>query len=156
MKVSLLIVFLCSAWLFAFAPPQELGTIEGSVLDKTEAVVPHASVVLENSQGQVLRSTTSDETGHFRIEHFPTGERVVVSAWHPLFAESKLEVTLAPGEHKQIELILTPKAADVGAGPGSGPKEPPPSRPSARSSRWIITSPRPLRTVATGSSTGSA
>jgi catecholate siderophore receptor len=80
----------------AVPAPQELVTIEGSVLDKTEAVVPHARVVLENSQGQILRSTTSDDSGHFRIENVPTGQyllRIELKGF-----ESKMQkITVAEG-----------------------------------------------------------
>lgn len=70
---SILFLLLFPALLWASAP-QELVTIEGSVLDKTEAVVPHARVVLQNTQGEILRSTTSDDTGRFRIENIPRGQ----------------------------------------------------------------------------------
>lgn len=50
----------------------------------------------------------SDEKGNFRIDSFPAGERVRVSAWHPLLNASETEIELAPGETKSIELIVSP------------------------------------------------
>lgn len=50
----------------------------------------------------------SDARGSFRFDDFPAGEPITLSAWHPLFQESQLEVRLEPGEHKRIELTLTP------------------------------------------------
>jgi hypothetical protein len=51
---------------------------------------------------------TTAASGNFRFENFPIGETVTLSAWHPLFQETRLEVHLEPGEHKQLELTLTP------------------------------------------------
>ncbi|MDH5672860.1 MAG: carboxypeptidase-like regulatory domain-containing protein [Myxococcales bacterium] len=51
----------------------------------------------------------TDGQGAFRIEGFPVGEKVRLSAWHPLFAEASLEVQLTAGEHKRVELELRPQ-----------------------------------------------
>jgi len=53
----------------------------------------------------------SDAQGKFRFENFPAGEEVKLSAWHPLFREVAIQVRVAPGETKRVELIATPLAA---------------------------------------------
>lgn len=58
---------------------------------------------------------TTDAEGKFELEDFPAGESVKLSAWHPLFEESTIEVRLEPGEEKSVELVLTPLASQVGA-----------------------------------------
>ena len=50
----------------------------------------------------------TDDQGNFRIDSFPPGERVTVTAWHPLLQQSELEVEIAPGETKNVELIVSP------------------------------------------------
>ncbi len=50
----------------------------------------------------------TDEHGKFRFDDFPAGEKVSLSAWHPLFKETKIELQVEPGEHKQLELVMTP------------------------------------------------
>ena len=61
--------------------------------------------------------TTTDAQGKFKLENFPAGETVKLSAWHPLVQESAIEVKLEPGEVKRVELTLTPV-------PGSATAEP--------------------------------
>jgi hypothetical protein len=69
----------------------------------------------------------TDQTGRFRFESFPTGEPVTVSAWHPLFQESRIELQLEPGEQKQIELVLTPQP-QAGSSPSASPPPAPPAK----------------------------
>jgi hypothetical protein len=54
-------------------------------------------------------ATVTDEKGNFRMGSFPAGERVKVAAWHPLLAESEIEVEVAPGETKSVELSVQPR-----------------------------------------------
>jgi hypothetical protein len=63
----------------------------------------------------------TDAQGKFRIDDFPAGETVKLSAWHPLFQESAVEVRAEPGEVKRVELTLTPLAAPA---PEPAPAEP--------------------------------
>ncbi|MBI2682734.1 MAG: TonB-dependent siderophore receptor [Acidobacteriales bacterium] len=53
--------------------PQELVTLEGTVADQTKAVVSGAKVHLLDAKGKTLRSTTTDEAGHFRIDNVASG-----------------------------------------------------------------------------------
>lgn len=52
--------------------------------------------------------TVTDDKGHFRIENFPADEPVTLNAWHPLFKEAKIELTLGRGEERKVELVLEP------------------------------------------------
>jgi hypothetical protein len=63
---------------------------------------------------------TSDAEGRFRMQDVPADEPFVISAWHPLFQEAKADVRVAPGETKQIELVLTPLPAAAGGEDGEG------------------------------------
>jgi len=55
----------------------------------------------------------TDARGSFRIEGFPNGEMVRVTAWHPLFEPSETFVWVEAGEQGQAELLLEPKARFV-------------------------------------------
>ena len=69
-----LFVLLAASLSFAAPEPQDLVTIRGTVTDKTQAVVPGAAVRLEDADGHVVRSTTANEVGEFRIENVPSGD----------------------------------------------------------------------------------
>jgi hypothetical protein len=59
-----------------------MGTIEGTVLDVTGAVVPNATVVLKGSDPRDQRTTRSGNTGSFKFDGVPSGRpyQVVVRA----------------------------------------------------------------------------
>jgi hypothetical protein len=50
----------------------------------------------------------TDAEGNFRIDSFPPGEQVTVTAWHPLLQQSEQQIEIAPGETKSIELVVSP------------------------------------------------
>src|SRR5580700_10227720 len=57
------------------------GSIVGSVVDSTDAVVPGATVTATNLATNIERSTTSNSDGLFAIPNLPTGNyQVDVSA----------------------------------------------------------------------------
>jgi hypothetical protein len=72
----------------------------------------------------------TDTTGKFRFDDFPTGEPVTVSAWHPLFQESRQELQVDPGAHQELEFALTPIAqpAEPPKSPRASPPRPHPTR----------------------------
>lgn len=51
----------------------------------------------------------SDARGAFRIDHFPAGEMVRVSAWHPLFELEETFVWIDAGKTSNVDLLLRPK-----------------------------------------------
>jgi catecholate siderophore receptor len=71
-RLLFFLLLFCSA-LIAEPAPQDLVTIQGTVTDKTQAVVPGASVVLQDEDGHTFRKTSADDAGNFRIENVPTG-----------------------------------------------------------------------------------
>ena len=72
----------------------------------------------------------TDANGAFRFESFPAGETITLSAWHPLFQEVTVQVTVEAGEHKRVELVLTP-AAPAPTAPGPTAPAPAPQAPQA-------------------------
>jgi len=56
--------------------------------------------------------TVTDGEGAFRIEGVPTGEKVSLSAYHPLLRRPAVtELTLSPGETRRVELVMNPARA---------------------------------------------
>lgn len=53
--------------------------------------------------------TITDEHGRFRIEGVPANETLRVNAWHLLFEDTSEQLTLRPGETRQLEFVLRPK-----------------------------------------------
>jgi hypothetical protein len=85
-------------------------------------------------------ATVTDDKGNFRIDGFPAGEQVTLSAWHPLFQEARLDLRVEPGETKKVELVLTPNVPHSPAPPQApaaapekapAPAEKAPAKPTA-------------------------
>jgi hypothetical protein len=53
-------------------------------------------------------ATVTGPDGRFRIDDFPTGEGVVVGAWHPLLGEARTTLWLTPGQHARTSLPVRP------------------------------------------------
>jgi Carboxypeptidase regulatory-like domain len=70
--VAILAVSLCLVSSFAYAQSSgNSGSISGSVLDPTGAVVPNAVVEIHNPVSQFDRSTTTDKSGSFSFSNIP-------------------------------------------------------------------------------------
>jgi hypothetical protein len=72
--ISLLIV-LGAANLFAQATAS--GTIQGTVVDKSQAVVTGASVVVTSKATGSSRNVTTDDTGHYRFDLLSAGSYTI-------------------------------------------------------------------------------
>ena len=73
------------AWLLtggaAFA--QSTGaTLQGDVFDEQGAILPGASVTIENVETGVLRALVTDSRGHYRAAALPPGRYRTVSYTH--------------------------------------------------------------------------
>lgn len=51
----------------------------------------------------------TDDLGAFRIDDFPAGEQVRLTAVHPLFEDAETSLWLEPGQQARIELRVRPK-----------------------------------------------
>src|ERR1700677_475815 len=66
-----LFVFLISAISPLLHAQSNAGSISGVVTDPTGAVIPGATVSIENPVSQYTRSTTTDSTGHYSFSNLP-------------------------------------------------------------------------------------
>jgi hypothetical protein len=67
---------------------------------RTDVVVLHHSLY-----------TLTDAQGAFRLENVPAGETITVNAWHPLFRETNINLSVQPNEVRQVPLTLSPSPA---------------------------------------------
>ncbi len=92
-------LFLLASILLLAAPAYAqvtTGTVSGTVVDPTEAVVPGATVTLTNLDTGLTREMQSDETGHFLFDRLPPG-RYRLTIYAPNFQNieiSALDVTI--------------------------------------------------------------
>jgi hypothetical protein len=71
-RYAALVVFLLALGLQAYAQSGgSSGTISGTVLDPTGAVVPNATVEIHNPVSHFDRSTTTDKSGNFSLPNIP-------------------------------------------------------------------------------------
>ena len=61
----------------AFAQATASATIQGTITDKSGAVVAGAEIVAKNKGTDITRTTSSDETGSYRFELLPVGTYMV-------------------------------------------------------------------------------
>jgi hypothetical protein len=87
--------------------------IQGRVLDREDQPVPGATVTLEDSTGEVLRSVVADDGGRFWLWHTEAGdfrlsaERI---GYAPVLGQP---VRLEPGEVVRVELRMEPQAVPL-------------------------------------------
>ena len=66
-----LFVFLFSSAFSMLHAQSNSGSISGVVTDPSGAVIPGASVSIQNPVSAYTRTTTTDSTGHFRFSNLP-------------------------------------------------------------------------------------
>ena len=106
---SFLFVFLFSALFSALHAQSNSGVVSGVVTDPSGAVVPGATVSIQNPVSQYTRTATTDKAGHFQFPNVPfnpyhltvamTGfSSVRAGCRRPLGRSSQLDHP-APGQH---------------------------------------------------------
>ena len=68
---TFLFVFLFSALILAAHAQSNSGTVSGVVTDPSGAVVPGATVMIQNPVSQYSRTATTDKSGHFQFPNLP-------------------------------------------------------------------------------------
>jgi hypothetical protein len=137
----------------AYGPPDAVRTLMPGQTYEVELTTPGASPLTCGFTAPCGRTdvvvllhplaAVTDEQGHFRIDSFPAGERVTVTAWHPLLAESDTQVELSPGEAKSIELTARLPDAQPSAQPGAQPDTQPGADTATGGSPAVSTPPSP-------------
>ena len=84
---------------------QSVGSIVGVVSDRSQAVVPNATVTAVQNGTNLTRTTTSSTTGSFTLPLLPVGT-YVLSAEAPGFEKSSTQVTLDVGQRQEVNFTL--------------------------------------------------
>ncbi len=82
------------------------GSIVGSVVDSTDAVVPEATVTATNLATNIVHSTTSNSDGLFAIPNLPTGNYQVDISAKGFSSESTTNIALDVGEQQAVNFSL--------------------------------------------------
>ena len=93
----------------AFAQATASATIQGTVTDKSGAVVAGAEVVAKNKATDVTRTAASDETGSYRFELLPVGTYTVNVTKHG-FAVFSQTIEVLVGQTATVNAELKPGA----------------------------------------------
>src|SRR4029077_11077636 len=131
---ALALVTVASVFLYlpsAVAQSSE-GSIRGEVTDSSGAVMPGVTVVASTGNGQVLGTTTTNQTGEYSISGLPAGP-VRVSFELDGFATSMVALMVQPGVESHVSRSLglasiAETVVVVGRTPIEAPAHMPPPR----------------------------
>src|SRR5438874_7810580 len=93
----------------AFAQATASGTIQGTVTDKSGAVVSGAQVVAKNRATDTTRTATSNDTGYYRFELLPVGV-YTVTVTKPGFTTVAQTIEILIGQTTTANAELKPGA----------------------------------------------
>ena len=85
----------------------DTGSIAGTAIDTSSAVIPGAVVTVVNVAG-VAVSATVDEKGEYRIDGLATGTYKVLAAAPGFTDFAKEDVTVKPGETARVDITMAP------------------------------------------------
>jgi carboxypeptidase family protein len=102
-----ILVFTCSA---SAEPQVTTGTIDGTVMDQSGAVVPNVDLTLKNLETGLTRTSVTDERGNFRAPLLPLGT-YEVSVTFSGFSPFKQTVLLTVGQTATLAIHLAVSAA---------------------------------------------
>src|SRR5690242_17689125 len=94
----------------AFGQATASATIQGTITDKSGAVVSGAEVVAKNKATDITRTTSSDETGSYRFELLPAGT-YTVTVTKTGFGPVAQTIEILVGQTAAVNAELKPGAA---------------------------------------------
>src|SRR5882724_6969632 len=83
-------------------------SLEGTVTDKSQAVIPGAEIKAINKATGLVRTANSNESGVFRIELLPPGTYRITVGYRGFATAAYESIELAVGRTTTIEAALTP------------------------------------------------
>ncbi len=107
-------VLLLVAFLFCLAPltsAQYGSSIEGTVTDKSGAVLPGATVTATNQATGVSRSTVTGDSGFYRIPGLPPGTYTVGADAASFKKKSTPNVVISAEAVRGLDVVLEPASA---------------------------------------------
>jgi Carboxypeptidase regulatory-like domain/TonB-dependent Receptor Plug Domain/TonB dependent receptor len=106
-QLGCLFLFLLAAAGKSYGQGGAEGTILGTVIDSSGAVIPHANVVVMNVGTGVTQSTITNDSGEYSVPSLhPDQYRVTVKMSG--FEASAATITLLVGQHARVDVTLKP------------------------------------------------
>ncbi|MBV8904675.1 MAG: carboxypeptidase regulatory-like domain-containing protein, partial [Acidobacteriia bacterium] len=85
---------------------QQTGAITGTVVDQAAKLMPGANVTVRTDDGSIIRSSATDEEGHFSITGLPPGNYTVETT-EPGFARNiRRDVILAANGSQDLSITM--------------------------------------------------
>jgi carboxypeptidase family protein/TonB-dependent receptor-like protein len=107
---SLLVFAACAV--FGFVPPasaqQQLGAVQGTIVDTTGAVLPGVTVTVTNVDTGVARTTTTNETGLYRMASLDPGRYKVAAELTGFQTVTRTDIVLSVGATLGVNFALAP------------------------------------------------
>src|SRR5256885_12393328 len=88
------------------AAQQQLGAIQGTITDQTHAVLPGATVTVTNADTGVSRTTTTNETGVYRVPGLDPGRYSVRAELQGFRSSTQTDLTLSVGATLGVNFTL--------------------------------------------------
>ena len=85
---------------------QVTGVLSGRVLDATDAAIPGATVTVKNVETGATRTTTTDQTGTYRVVALPVGPQEVRAEKTGFKSAVRLGINLAVGQEAVANLRM--------------------------------------------------
>ncbi len=101
----LLVTVLLAVSFSGFA--QDTANIDGTVTDKSGAVIPGATVTISNPDKGFTRVLTSDSAGFFSITAIPIGDYVVTAEASGFQKLVRSGITLNVGQHQRVDMQMS-------------------------------------------------
>ena len=87
---------------------QQLGAIQGTIVDQSKAVMPGVTVTVTNLDTGLVRTTISNETGVYRVTSLDPGRYKVTAELQGFRSAAQNEVVLSVGATLGVNFNLTP------------------------------------------------
>ncbi|HSC25810.1 MAG TPA: carboxypeptidase-like regulatory domain-containing protein, partial [Vicinamibacterales bacterium] len=87
---------------------QQLGAIQGTVLDQSRAVLPGVTVTVTNLDTGVVRTTTTNETGVYRVLSLDPGRYRIQADLQGFRTASQSEVLVSVGATLGVNFAMSP------------------------------------------------
>src|SRR5690349_15896921 len=94
------------AWPTASHAQTNMGTITGLVTDRSEAVLPGASVVARNTATGAEAATLSSSTGNYVIPNLPVGSYEVTVSQAGFKSWSRGGIALSAGDTIRVDAVM--------------------------------------------------
>jgi hypothetical protein len=94
------------------AAPAVTGTIRGHVADPTGALIPGATININNSAGTFVKGTTADAAGSYSVSGLSAGGYIVQVTFEGFAPFTSQTIQLLPGQSKRVDISMAVQEAD--------------------------------------------